>query len=218
MTDIAFDNPNFGGNMTKYTLGAGGSQVDFDTDGILAWGRWTGPVTVASNACEGVCSSQDLTFDSNQGLHYVVGLPTPVMPTTGTANYVLMGATKPTFTDGHAAPGTFLSTGGLSVNFGQQSITLDMTVSMPSDGKGWQIGGTTSYSGNAFSAFASSFSQGSLTIAGTTGSSCTSSCSASVQGFFAGTDASRVGLGYAISDSSASSTNVVGAAAFKKAP
>jgi hypothetical protein len=216
MTDIAFDNPNFGGNMTKYTLGAGGSQTEFGTDGILAWGRWTGPVSAASNACDGVCPSQDLTFGPNQGLHYVVGLPTPVMPTAGTASYALMGATSPTFTDGHAAPGTFA--GGLSVDFGQQTITLGMIVSMPSDGKGWAIGGTTSYSGNAFTASASSFSPGSFNIAGTNANSCTSSCSASVQGFFAGTDASRVGLGYAISDSSASSTNVIGAAAFKKVP
>ena len=216
MEKLVFDNPNFGNNNTSYVLEAGGSHAEFGTDGILAWGRWIGPVTVTSNACEGPCPTQLHDYGPNQGLHYVVGMPTPVMP-TGSAAYALVGATSPTFTNGAGAPGTF-SSGGLSVNFDAQTITIGMQVSMPSDNKAWAINGTTSYTGNAFSTFASfsgSSQFGPLSIVGTAGASCACFCSADIQGFFAGANAARVGLGYAISDGNAPSS-VVGAAAFKK--
>jgi hypothetical protein len=138
------------------------------------------------------------------------------MPVTGTATYALMGATSPTFVDGHAAPGTF--SGGLSVNFGTQIITMGLLISMPSDGVGYAIAGNTSYSGSSFNGSAS-FSGGvpssPLAIVGTTPTSCTCFCNASVQGFFAGATAERAGLGYKIQDSIGT---VIGAAAFKKTP
>ena len=55
-------------------LEPGGTHADFGTDGILTWGRWTGPVTLPSGA---------ENYSANQGFHYVVGLPTPVLPTNG---------------------------------------------------------------------------------------------------------------------------------------
>jgi hypothetical protein len=193
---------------------ATGQQAEFGTDGILAWGRWTGNVTGLVNA-DGLLTLNE-TYGPNQGLHYVVGTPTPVMPVTGTATYALMGATSPTFVDGHAAPGTF--SGGLSVNFGTQIITMGLLISMPSDGVGYAIAGNTSYSGSSFNGSAS-FSGGvpssPLAIVGTTPTSCTCFCNASVQGFFAGATAERAGLGYKIQDSIGT---VIGAAAFKKTP
>jgi hypothetical protein len=174
-----------------------GSSVNFGTDGILAWGRWVGTAAVPDNpfGLE--------TYDSNQGFHYVVGTPTPVMPSIGTATYTLLGATSPTYVDGGISPGTM--TGSLNVNFGQQVVGVSITASM-SDGFVYGIGGTAGINGQTFVGTTSQ----ALT---TSGSGCLSGCFAQVQGFFAGTSAERAGLAYRVSGSGG---DVIGAAAFTK--
>ena len=188
-----------------YTLGAGGVHADFGTDGILAWGRWTGPVTGDTS---GECALNE-NYNANQGLHYVVGLPTASMPSSGTASYALLGATSPTYLDGSTAPGTL--TGNLSVDFGRFTVGIALNAAMP-DGKGYQIGGSAIISGNTFSG-SHSFGQGSLATSGT-GGACSSGCNALVQGFFAGTTAERAGLAYHVQD--ILGPNVIGTAAFTK--
>ena len=178
-----------------YNQGAGGAHADFGTDGILAWGRWIGPVTGDWTGTGSVLSED---YNANQGLHYVIGIPTPSMPQSGQATYTLLGATQPTYFDGRTSPGTF--SGSLSVIFGATAlIDANFTVAMPDQ----------TYGMNAKSAPTStalfSFSP---TVTG-----CTSTCSGSVQGFFAGANAERAGLGYQINDIG---KNVIGAAAFKK--
>jgi len=193
---------------SDFSLQPDGSHAESGTDGILAWGRWTGGVNLGSGCGTPPCP---VTYGPNQGLHYVVGLPTPTLPTSGSASYALLGATNPTYVDGAGtAPGTF--SGKLDVTFLATGATVGMNlnVSMP-DGKGYAIGGTAS-TGTGSSLFSGSTSN-SLTIAATSDVACTRSCSASVQGFFAGASAQRVGLGYSISDFE---STVVGAAAFKK--
>lgn len=196
--------PNLQG-VDFYTLDAGGAHADFGTDGILAWGRWIGPATV--DRCGGSCV-ESVNYSANQGLHYVVGMPTAVMPQSGLATYSLLGATRPTYTDGLGAPGTL--SGSLSVDFGQFTVGTNLNVAMP-DGKGYAIGGSAPITGNLFTA--TNFSG--LTVSGTAGGACSSVCDALVSGFFAGANAERAGLGYHINDSLANK-NVVGAAAFKK--
>ena len=177
-------------------LEAGGSHAEFGTDGIVAWGRWIGPVTTAFGP---------ETYPSNTGLHYVVGVPTATMPTTGAATYSLAGATQPT--DGVGAPGTF--SGSLSVNFadlrGGPRVDGSFGVAMP-DGRGyaWSIGTNI---GSAYSFIVSS-----SPISGT-GGACGSSCFVRTHGFFSGASAERVGVGYHITDTF---IEVIGAAAFKK--
>ena len=191
-----------------FNLQPDGSHAEFVTDGILAWGRWTGGVDPASGCGTPPCT---VTYGPDQGLHYVVGLPTPTLPTSGSASYALLGATHPTYVDNaDTAPGTF--SGKLDVTFLATGATvgLNLNVSMP-DGKGYAIGGSAS-TGSGSSLFGGSTSN-SLTIAGTSDVACTRSCSANVQGFFAGASAQRVGLGYSIADFE---STVVGAAAFKK--
>jgi len=188
-----------------YTLGTGGSHADFGTDGILAWGRWIGPAT--ADTCGDGCSVS-VNYSANQGLHYVVGVPTPVMPQSGLATYTLLGATRPTYTDGSSAPGTL--SGSLSVDFGQFTVGTNLNVAM-TDGKGYAIGGSAQIAGNLFAA--TNFSG--LTVSGTAGGACSSGCDALVSGFFAGASAERAGLGYHISDFVANK-DIVGAAAFKK--
>ena len=191
-----------------YKLEAGGSHADFGTDGILAWGRWIGPVTLPSR---GVASEN---YSVNQGFHYVIGMPTPVLPTGGTATYALVGATQPTFTDGSASPGSM--TGSLNVNFGTQTVGMDLNINIAN--RGYHIGGDAFISGgSSFAGFANNFGQTSMTISGTVAGSCSSSCSADISGFFAGPNAERAGLGYQINDSMVTTgKDIVGAAAFKK--
>jgi hypothetical protein len=189
-----------------YDLGSGGSHADFGTDGILAWGRWIGPVT--GDTC-GECALNE-NYDSNSGLHYVVGLPTPSMPSIGTATYTLLGATRPTYLDGGTAPGTF--NGTLSVDFEGLTVGMSLNVVMPD--ANYAIGGTAPISGSTFSGSADPFGGGSLSISGT---NCSCSCSALVNGFFAGPSAERAGLGYHINNTNFTvGGDVVGTAAFKQ--
>lgn len=198
---------NAGGQMTEVTVNsttfslASGSHADFGTDSILTWGRWIGPVSIVGSWCEGTCSGTNYTQD--QGLHYVVGVPTPSMPLTGTANYTLTGATQPTYIDGRTAPGT-LTTGSLAVDFAGLTVITALDVAMPDTsysirGVSLISSGTAFFFGNA---------PGTLTCSGGSG------CTARVDGFFAGASAERAGLGYHVRDSIGG--DIVGAAAFQK--
>jgi hypothetical protein len=183
-----------------------GSHADFGTDGILAWGRWIGDVVLPAALCEGICPDN---YSANEGFHYVIGTPTAVMPTTGTATYSLLGATRPTVVGGGLPPGTVIS-GTLGVVF--SSGSYDLTVSnfgVQMSNATYVLDGSTSItsSGPFFS-----LSPG-VTV--TSGSGCLSGgCNSLVHGFFAGTNAERAGMSYHIQDSGFQ--DVLGAAAFKK--
>ena len=182
---------------------ATGSHADFGTDGILAWGRWIGPVTGMYN-CDGLCSF-NRNYNADQGLHYVIGMPTAVMPTGGTATYSLLGATSPTFADGRSAPGTasFLPGGGLTINFGTSVLTLTgFNVAMSA--VNYTLNGSTTISSSLFSM--------TPTVTASSGG-CSYGCSSLVNGFFAGTNAERAAMAYRINDYTA---QVVGAAALTK--
>jgi hypothetical protein len=186
-----------------FALGAGGTHADFGSDGIIAWGRWVGPVT--GDSCGDGCNLNE-NYSANQGLHYVVGMPTPTMPQVGTATYTLIGATRPTYLDGTVSPGTF--SGSLNVDFQRLSVGLNLNVGI--DNNGYAIGGSAGISGSMFSG-----SLGNVTVAGTGRDACSSACSANVDGFFAGPDAARAGLTYQVIDSG-QGRNILGAAAFAK--
>ncbi len=191
---------------TFFTLGGGGAHADFGTDGILAWGRWIS--TVTGDTCGEGCVLNE-SYNANQGLHYVIGMPTPSMPPSGMANYNLLGATRPTYVDGsgNTRPGTF--SGSLSVNFTALTVGMSLNAAM-SDGRGYAIGGSAPITGNLF--VGTNFTG--LSTSGS-GGACTGGCDALVNGFFAGANAERAGLGYRINDV-ADNKSVIGAAAFKK--
>jgi len=200
-TDTTSATFNGSGQLTAFSALEGafnlgtGTHADFGTDGILAWGRWVGTVT-ANNNLE--------TYSGNQGMHYVIGLPTASLPASGTATYALLGATSPTYVDGSAPPGTF--NGALTVNFGLRATGVVMALNVGIDGKSYAIVGNAPISGSLFS--------GNPTVTGSLGACGLSGCFASVQGFFAGPNVERAGLGYQIDDGI--SKDIVGAAAFAK--
>ncbi len=198
MTDVTV-------NSTTFSLGSG-SHANFGTDGIVAWGRWIGPVSIVGSFCEGTCSGTN--YSVNEGLHYAVGLPTPSLP-AGTATYNLLGATQPTYVDGLNAPGT-LTSGSLSVNFGALTVGTTLNVAM-SDGQNYAVRGNSQIAAGT-PLFSGSDFQG-LTVTGGGCGGC--GCAVLVKGFFSGSSAERAGLGYHIGDFG-NSRDIIGAAAFTK--
>jgi len=188
-----------GNNIVRAELGAGGTHAEFGTDGILAWGRWTGQVHFDGG--EGFGGFSEI-YNERQGFHYVVGMPTTNMPTSGSATYSLLGATNPTYAEGSTAPGKF--SGSLSVQFGAtHSVDGNFRVDMPNDDTfTWQLSTSTT----------KAFFIDSTTISG---SACQSFCSIETRGFFAGAAAERAGVSYKI-DNTSVGTGITGAAAFKK--
>jgi hypothetical protein len=197
MTQFVFD-----GRTTEIaSLDSGGSHADFGTDGILAWGRWIGNATTPDFGAG--------TFPDTSGVHYVVGMPTPTanMPQSGQATYTLIGSTRPTFVEGGNSLGVGqLTSGQLTItDWTSAQVEVDLNLTMPGS-KNYSIGGTANIVGNTI------IGNGQTGLGG----SCPgSSCSANVEGFFAGTNAERAGLGYQIDDFN-NGDLVVGAAAFTK--
>ena len=175
-----------------------GTQTEFGTDGILAWGRWTGTVDLGGYS---------ETYSADQGLHYVIGLPTPTMPTSGSATYTLLGATRPTYVNANTAPGIF--SGSIDVTFGATATVgiRNFTVTMPDQTYAMQDANTTA-SGSSFG----------LSTTATSASVCSAGCTADVNGFFAGASAERIGVGYVIIPgyNGPYTNSVVGTAAFTK--
>lgn len=190
--------------LNGYELTATGLHAESGTDGILAWGRWIGAVTVEGNT---------EIYNVDQGFHYVIGLPTVSMPQSGSATYTLLGATSPTYVQGGALPGTF--SGSLSVNFGSRTTGVGLDLNVGIDGKNYSITGNAPISVNTFSGSLIS-GQGTLVTGGTNGA-CGKGCDAQVNGFFAGPSAERAGLSYHIADPGLlTPKDIVGAAAFAK--
>lgn len=199
------------GQMTTWTDSAGSTLTLLGTHaeggtvpGVVAWGRWTGQVAFAAGAP---------TFGPNEGLHYVVGLPTPVMPITGTAvPYTQIGATSPTTTDGTGGLGT--TSIGLTANFVSSSVSANITASFatPSTwGYSVTIPGTISgqqMTGTAFGQFGTGTVPASYMCG-----AC--NCRASFNGAFFGAGASHAGLAYQIGPD-VGSVVVSGAAALQK--
>lgn len=192
--------------MTSFVHGATtntlkGSTDDFGTkDGIIAWGRWTSPVSV---------NGTSTTYPS--GFHYVVGLPTAAasLPTGATYSYSLMGSTKPTTSDGSATGS--LNSATLNGNFSSNVVNVNFTGSISGKSFNATINGmslntgTASFSGSGNS---TNFATGANTLNN-------SSSTLAVSGFFAGAGASNAGFSYSIL-TTVLGTGVVGVAALKR--
>jgi len=184
---------NSTGQMTSWTDSAGSTLTLLGTHAeggnvpaVVAWGRWTGQVAFAAGAP---------TFGTNEGLHYVVGLPTPTMPTTGVANFSVVGATNPTTSDGNGGLGT-LAAGSLNVNFaGGGTASLGVTTSFPG-GWGHNLVMSGNISGQRMTGSASGNFDVSTPPPAYACGAC--GCSASFNGAFFGAGASHAGATYRI--------------------
>ena len=183
----------------------GSANVSFSaTDGTIGWGRWSGGTTVGTypHPLGYYSAPGDYTY------HYVVGLPTAVMPTTGTATYSLIGGTRPTgFTFSGVELGN-LNSGSLTADFAVATVDVNLNISFPSAGNYSVSGSALGFSGAMFG----NQYGGSVAI---NGGGCASGCVADINGFFAGANASRAGVAYTFSDSFGAG-EVAGVAAFTK--
>lgn len=176
-----------------------------DTQGILSWGRWT------INSGDFYDNPYNYCCSVNKSLHYVFGVATPnayIQSQTGTATFNLIGATSPTLDTGASGPGR-LTSGIVNVAWGAVGPNPAIGVNLAGTINGnpftvtSNLGGIASpSSGITYNAATQSFKSPAPMIDGS-----------SVSGFFAGPNATHVGLSYS---KEVVGGNVQGAAAFKR--
>jgi hypothetical protein len=203
---------NAAGMLTQFSASNSatftGTHQEFGTaGGVVAWGRWIGPIVGLDPA------TITLNPGPNQGYHYVVGLPATGMPTTGSASFTFLGATKPTGTDGSFAPGTF--SGTMSVNFGPSptagAVNLTATLAFSGFAYNFTSSSVSFTPGNtAFTGTMSGAASGAVPAAYT----CSGACTATVNGAFFGAGAAYAGYAYRMPTGPTQS--ITGAAVFKK--
>ncbi len=179
-----------------------------DATSNIRWGRWSnGSISVMDDS--GNSTNLDL---GNSSLHWVtgsVGQPTPVLPTTGSASFTLVGNTNPTDNAGNV--GT-LGSANLSADFDRQTVDADVSLSMDANNEIWNASATDVAIDNVDATFGGSFDD--VTVTDTTDGSVIQG-DGSLSGFFTGDENGNVsgaGFGYSLDDSQG--TSVTGAAAF----
>ena len=183
------------GTNTAGTLSLSGQ------DGVIGWGRWTGAFTSTGAGATAIGAAGTMT-----SLDYVVGIPTAVMPTTGTVTYNLLGSTTPTATNGTTG---YTVTASVTVNFALTTGQVGVNMTVANAANSYTTGATPlTISGSTFTGAVPT------TSSPTSTAPCSGGCTTSVNGFFAGTNAARVGLSYTISNISGGNS-VQGVAAFK---
>jgi len=214
------------------TLSFNTGIITGSSDGLVAWGRWAynpiqGNATYNFFKTTTGNSTTLSPLEQNGGFHYVVGAPTPVasLPTSGTVNYNLLGASQPTRRSSSGADNnaTTFQSGSLAVLWGGAStkIGVDFVVSTPG-GTGLLQTYHASTTGGLANPGASQLglTSGTSTFAGSIFATTTDAnacfgnggqCVTNVSGFFAGPAAERAGLSYVINPGG---NGIYGAAAF----
>ena len=132
-------------------------------------------------------------------------IPSVLSASSPSASYSLLGATSPTDNDG--AHTGVVNSASLNVDFGTSLV--DVNIDFDIAGHNYVVDSGASDMGSGANRFQFSDS-GTLT----SGSNCSSGCSTHINGFFAGSGASRAGLVYDVSPDSGE--RIRGAAAFSK--
>lgn len=181
-------------------------KADLGSTGALKWGRWY------SNSDDSVTVPEGSTsLTPNHSVHYIVGpLTQPnvfnAFTPGSTATYTYQGGTTATRTDGKT--GSIDNGSKVVAIFGPlPKVSIDMGITM-SDASHYGISGSN-ISVNA-STFSAASSSGPLSITGS-GGACSSGCSTTVSGFFAGQQAQQIGLSYHVTDFIKGSLDGVGA-------
>ncbi|NNF17752.1 MAG: hypothetical protein HKN70_13490 [Gammaproteobacteria bacterium] len=173
----------------------------------LNWGRWSdGNVAVTSGD-----SATSAPVDGS--VHYVAGADgsaSPMVPTTGTAQFELIGNTDPT--DNRGNTGT-LGSADLSADFTSQTVDADVNLSFAETNEVWNASAQDVDINSADATFAGEFDD--VTVTGDNG---TATGSGDLGGFFSGNDSGEItgaGMTYTLNEGS---TEVNGSAAFQTAP
>jgi len=190
---------------TIYSLGAGQIADAGAVAGVMSWGRWTGTVSVGG---------QPTSFSSNDGLHYVVGVPAAYADVTnGTvATFHLIGGTNPT---NGVATGTLNPNSTLTGYFTATNPSVGVNLGLSIAGNSYQLQTATPIPIIAANGSQTSFSGSGTALTVSGGGSCaTGGCSAAVAGQFFGSGANYAGMSYNIASGSTVVAN--GAAAFQR--
>ncbi|GEM_PF-1708893 len=198
------------------TLGGGFAGTGSAIGGILGWERWTSGTisTCVADPCSNSGNIVSRTLTDKQGLHILTGVPATNLPTTGTYNYALAGATSPTVANGSVSPGTLQPSSTMSVQFGANpGVSANLNVAINSENYNVQTA-TPMPLNNV------KFDSGGFTIPvtgpATPGVLCPAPCKGSIGGFLAGPGATGLGIFYQIGNTPTSATMISGVAGFKK--
>ncbi|MGH8530400.1 MAG: FecR family protein [Nevskiales bacterium] len=186
---------------------------DSSGDTSLRWGRWSNGViaiTGPSGTTNPVLSDDPDGAGGASGtgsLHWIYANDTPILPVTGSYNYVLIGNTNPTDQNGDVG---VLGSASFSANFTNQ--TVNSTLGLSVGGQNWSAtNGNGSFSPTQPGTFSGSYDS-------VNSSGCTSTCTAdgSFSGFFTGGNGSGpppgAGMTYELNNTNGDQVN--GAAAF----
>lgn len=178
-----------------------GATVGTSADSRIYWTRWSGGRTTSAD------TGQVIDVPLNGGVH-ILHLPTAsAIPTSGTAQYSLAGATSPTVADGSIAPGLF--TGALGVDFKTSKVGIDFRVAIGGFSYDIATAGKATAPNNGGLDFVT-FISGTGTVNGygfidriavaTGGPACAgaTTCNASLTGLASGAGATAFGVGYSI--------------------
>ncbi len=180
---------------------------DSDRDGAtnLSWGRWS-EGSVAVTTPTGTSTSQ-----VEGSVHYVAaadGTVTPVVPTTGSANFDLVGNTDPT--DNRGNVGT-LGSASLSADFTAQTVDADVSLSFQETNEVWNASASDVDINSANATF-----EGDFDTVDVTSDNGVAQGSGDLGGFFSGNDAGEIsGAGMTFSLEQGDTT-VDGSAAFQR--
>jgi hypothetical protein len=198
------------GKLVSFTDGAGSTEIgessvaEFGNDGVIGWGRWTG------GALTGLGTHGSLNLGATNGnLHYVVGVPTSsndmefLAANSFVATYGLQGGTAPSIGSAGSYTLGSLNSGSLTANFGAGSVSGNLNLTLNTSDVYDLSWSSLPISGSGFGGAGSA-----------SGAACFSGCATNIQGFFAGSMASRAGVSYNVSADGGTFIN--GAAAFTR--
>jgi len=185
--------------------------MDVDADGAtgVRWGRWSNGRINISGAL-GEASAARL---GDASVHWILrddSLPVPALPSTGIAQFDLVGGTKPTDNAGHSG---VLGSASLLANFDTSTVDASLSLTTPA-AQGdlqWDAAATGIPLDTVNATFADTFDSVTVTTADGTQDGF-----GTLSGFFTGDAAGSLngaGLGYSLSDGTG--TSVSGTAGFR---
>jgi len=199
-----FENSFISGNPGKYSIGSASNfDLGFDPKTGIAWGRWSKGSAGFSNLRTNTNIPINLT---NNSLHWIAGPDggNISLPSSGTANYHLIGNTSPTDNLGNTG---VLGAASLSANFSSMSTSTSVNIGI--NNQVWNASGTGLIQSNG--TFANN-----LSVTGTDTTQSSFSGQGSSAGFFTN-NATGAGMGYALEATiNNTPTNVTGAAVFQQ--
>lgn len=143
---------------TSSEAGTFGTVGNASDPAFAGWGYWNEGRVTYDDYGQMVLDADVASYDFTQGVHYIVGRPTPQlqMPSTGTASYILLGGTAPTAFDGDTLRVGTLTGAGLNVDFGASRVNAYVNTVFSSGGQSiaiqisgyGYIEGTTFYADN----------------------------------------------------------------------